>query len=82
MYYFWRNSKGNEIDCIFENKGQVNAVEIKSSATYKPEYFKNLGYWNKISKNKEDFSYLIYTGEVMQKTKFGNLVSWKNLNDI
>ena len=80
--FFWRTGKGNEIDCVFEKNGQINALEIKSSATYKSEYFKNLKYWNKISKNEERFSHLIYTGEITQKTKFGNLISWKNINNL
>ena len=80
--FFWRDSKGNEIDCIFEKRGQIYALEIKSSSTYKSEFFKNIGYWNKISKSKEDFSFLIYTGKINRKTKFGHLFSWENLSDM
>lgn len=80
--YFWRDSKGNEIDCMFEDKLIIKAVEIKTSSAYNSEYFKALGYWNKISNNDVEHSYLIYTGDIQLNTKFGNLIPWSNLQDI
>jgi len=40
--YFWRDSHGNEVDLVLENGANINAVEIKSSATITPGYFKGL----------------------------------------
>ncbi|NOZ60556.1 MAG: DUF4143 domain-containing protein, partial [Calditrichaeota bacterium] len=38
--YFWRDASGHEIDCVIESGQSVTAVEIKSSTTINPEFFK------------------------------------------
>jgi len=47
--YFWRDSNGNEVDLIIDSGGIKKAVEIKSGQTIHPDFFKGIGYWNKIS---------------------------------
>jgi hypothetical protein len=59
--YFWRDKSGNEIDCIAEWGGELKAFEIKSSATFQPEFTKSLKYLIKIS-DQPIKPYLIYNG--------------------
>ena len=41
--YFWRDSSGREIDVIVEKGSSPSwAIEIKSSSTYSPKFFKSL----------------------------------------
>lgn len=80
--YFWRDLRGNEIDCLFESEQKTNVIEIKTSGTYNPEYFQPIGYWNKISGNHPDNSFLIYTGENKVKTKFGHLLPWTEMSSV
>lgn len=47
--YFWRDSKGNEIDVIMDNFDVLTPIEIKSGKTITKDYFKGLKYWNTIS---------------------------------
>ena len=59
--YYWRESNGNEIDCIIELANQsIIALEIKAGETFNKDYLKNLKKFptdpNTISKK------LIYTG--------------------
>ncbi len=79
-YYFWRDKLGREIDCITENAGKLTPVEIKSGKTPLVEYFKDISYWNKLSKNKPSNSYVVFGGNTPQKRSPGNLVPWNRLS--
>ncbi len=78
--FFWRDNKGTEIDCIVEDGNKLTPIEIKSGNTFNTDFFKNLNYWNKLSGNPIENSYVIYGGENTRETKDGNLLSWTNLN--
>jgi predicted AAA+ superfamily ATPase len=80
--YFWRDNKGMEIDCLIETGETVTPVEIKSGNTFNPDYFKNLRYWNRISGNNPENSWVIYGGDYSRATADGNLISWKNISKI
>lgn len=36
---FWRDNHGLEVDLVFEHAGRRDAVEIKSGATFVPDWF-------------------------------------------
>jgi len=80
--YFWRDHHGKEIDCIIEKANSLIPIEIKSSKTYQKEHFKNMNYWNKLSDNSKENSYLVYSGNESDHLAYGNLMSWKHLNKI
>ena len=80
--YFWRDHHGKEIDCILEKANSLIPIEIKSSKTYQKEHFKNMNYWNKLSDNSKENSYLVYSGNESDHLAYGNLMSWKHLNKI
>lgn len=77
--YFWRDKLGREIDCIMEKTNRLVPIEIKSGKTASSQYFKDLSYWNKLSKNKPSNSYIIFGGEISQKRSQGNLITWKKI---
>ena len=81
-FYFWRDKHGKEIDCIIETAENLIPVEIKSSKTYTKEFFKNLNYWNNLSTNSANNTYLIYNGIENDKLAGGNLISWNSLDKI
>ena len=80
--YFWRDNKGMEIDCIIENGDRLTPVEIKSGNTYNQDFFKNLNYWNKISGNPNENSYVIYSGATGRVFTEGTLLTWNELSKI
>jgi predicted AAA+ superfamily ATPase len=80
--YFWRDNKGIEIDCIVENGDKLIPVEIKSADTYNKDFFKNLNYWNNLSDNPVENSFVIYGGDSSRDTKEGNLLSWHDIERI
>ena len=78
--YYWRDKTGREIDVIIEKSDKLIPIEIKAGKTIVSDFFKNIKYWNKLSKNNKDNSYVIYGGDDNFSTKEGSLVSWRKLD--
>lgn len=76
--YFWRDSNGNEIDCLEEQNGKIKAIEIKSSKTFNIDYFKNLIYFKKIALDNLKSSFVIYDGEEKFTTQNINVIPWND----
>lgn len=78
---FFRDSKGNEIDLIYQIADQVILIEIKAGETISSEYFKNFIYFETNIK-KSQAKVLVYSGsknEIRQNIYVTNL---SNLTDI
>lgn len=80
--YFWRDNTGNEVDLLIQEKAKTKAIEIKSSKTYNPSFFKGLIYYSNLSKIKKEDCFLVYTGGNELKTTNGELLNWKNSTKI
>jgi len=76
-FFFWRDSKGNEVDLLIEEDGQLVPIEIKSGKTVQVSYFKGLEYWKKLSGVKG--GKLIYGGDQLQLRSNGVKVMPWNL---
>lgn len=79
--YFWRDSKGHEVDCIIEAAGKLTPIEIKSAETIKKDFFKGLTYWRDVSKIETDL-YLIYGGDDSQIRREGKVLGWNSLSNL
>ncbi len=79
--FFWRDSKGNEINCLIKKENELIPVDIKSGQTISDYYFNNLNYWKKIAKDSPD-STVIYAGDKSLETSKGYLMSWKDINKL
>lgn len=78
--YYWRESNGNEIDCIIELANQsIIALEIKAGETFNKDYLKNLKKFptdpNTISKK------LIYTGVEEFRVSNIDIISQNKIGD-
>lgn len=81
--YFWRDKLGHEIDCIIEHGGgDLVPVEIKSGRTASSDFFKEITYWNGLSGNTPDRSFVVYGGDQSQSRTAGQLVGYRDLNQI
>ena len=74
---FWRDSQGNEIDLLVYEGDQPTAYEIKSGATFSPDYFKTLTKWAAISGTATSKLNVIYGGENSLNTSQGQLLAWQ-----
>ena len=77
--YFWRDSAGLEIDLIQEQTGALSAVEIKSGATFSPDWIASLNKWAALaaSGNLTTTQTVIYGGNEHYTFKGVTVRPWK-----
>jgi uncharacterized protein len=76
-FIFWPDQTGHETDCIIESsKNDAIPVEIKVEMTIAGDYFKNLQYWNKLSGQIPERSFVVYRGD--QNQKGGRVIRYIN----
>jgi len=80
--YFWRDSKGKEIDLLIENGKQLKIVEIKSTKTIKPTFFKGLDYFENLADTYSIEKFIIYGGDETHKQFNTQILSWNNLEKL
>ena len=78
--YYWRDSTGNEVDCLIDSGQRIKSLEIKSSSTISSDYFKGLAYYKKLNPRAE--TYLIYGGLTGGIRSNGKVVAWNNLTNL
>lgn len=61
--FFWRDSKGLEIDLLMENGEDLTPVEIKSGQTVVPDFFSGLKKWLALFGQPEHPAWLAYGGD-------------------
>lgn len=77
--YFWRDQKNHEVDCLLERGQELIPIEIKSSTTISPDFFKGLRYWCNLAEKNPEGAYLIYGGETDQSWRHGKVLSWHSI---
>ncbi len=80
--YFWRDSKGKEIDLLIEEGDRLKIVEIKSSKTIKPNFFKGVDYFEKLAKNYSVEKYIVYGGDEPRKQFNTQILPWNNIGNL
>ena len=63
--YFYRDSNGNEVDLLVKKGSQYDCYEIKSAATFRPDFMKGIKNFDKTYPTLVHSSTLIYTGDNM-----------------
>lgn len=61
--FFYRDKNKNEVDLIFKRSRELVPIEIKSSKTYNPDFFKGLRHFRENAPNAGE-GYLIYAGDL------------------
>ncbi len=77
--YFWQDSQKREIDLVIDLGSSLLPIEIKSSRTFSPSFFKHLDWWQKVATVPLEEGIVIYGGDDDWEQENGKLVSWKNL---
>lgn len=60
--YFWRDSRGREIDILIELAGRLIPVEVKSGLTVRPSALRTLEWWTAIPSNPTTGGVLVHGG--------------------
>lgn len=78
-YWFWRDSKGNEIDLLSKSGNNFDIFEVKSTETVLPKLFKGMKYFEEITNGKINNKTLIYGGDENYKMSGYKISSWNNI---
>jgi uncharacterized protein len=79
---FWRDSSGNEVDCILESETNLNPIEIKLSRTIQPDFFKGLNLFSQLTGTPIENNYLVYGGDEVQQKYNRTILPWSKLDQI
>lgn len=78
LYYF-RDSKGNEVDLLLSHKGKLIPIEIKSASTFSPSFLKGIRYFEETSRDPLDKPVIIYGNNQMEKRSKVDIIPYKNI---
>jgi len=79
LFYF-HDSRGKEVDVIFDKVVSIDQMEIKMSKTINSSYFDNMSYL-KSTFNIVDRSFLIYGGDESLNRSNVQIMSWRKITD-
>ncbi|GHT09915.1 ATPase [Bacteroidia bacterium] len=79
--YFYRDSNKNEVDLLLLNGKLFEAIEIKSSQTYHPDFEKGLVAFEKVFGNRVQNKQIIYCGGMENTAGKIKLLNYKHIND-
>lgn len=75
-YYFWRDSKGHEVDLLYVEGQALITYEIKAGKTINDNMLKGLKYFKSIAKDEVSQQFLIYGGDTAQKRTDFQVLPW------
>ncbi len=77
-WFFWSNPGGQEVDLIEVCGNSVQAYEIKSGATFRPDHLKNLQAWGYLAGLEPDKLHLIYAGKEAMVHRGISITPWRD----
>lgn len=80
--YFWQDKTGREVDLLVETNGKLIPIEIKAGQTMRPDYFDQLAYWNELSGNSSQNSFVVYGGSKRLSTRLGTYTPITDIGSI
>lgn len=77
--HFWRDNHGTEIDLLFEYRGTLHAVEIKSGATFAPDWLRGIQRWQCYAGAAAATPVLIYAGRDSYSMAGVQVMAWREM---
>jgi predicted AAA+ superfamily ATPase len=77
--FFWRDNHGTEIDLLFEHGGALHAVEIKSGATFTPDWLRGLDRWRRYAGADAAAPVLVHGGRDSFFVDGVHVLAWNGL---
>ena len=80
-FFFIRDAKGNEVDCVIEKANEIIFVEIKMSDTLSSAHQKSIRFFRKeIPAQSTD--YIVYSGDIEVISNNIQYYNWRNIDKI
>lgn len=80
--FFWRDNIGHEVDLLFERGEQLQAVEIKSGATFNNDWLTAMRKWLGFAGNSAREPWIIYGGSDSYQRQGARVIAWSDLVSI
>ena len=77
--FFWRDSRGLEVDLLLEKGEALWPVEIKSGQTIASDFFASLKKWSELSGREDKPAWLVYGGDRELQNGNVTIVPWRTL---
>lgn len=77
--YFWRDGAGLEVDLLRERDGHLQAMELKSGATFASDWLGPLRRWQALADTPTDMPWLVYGGEHSAERQGVQAIAWRDL---
>jgi len=77
--YFWRDSRGLEVDLLLEKGEALWPVEIKSGQTIATDFFASLKKWSELSSREDKPAWLVYGGDREMQNGNVTIIPWRTL---
>ncbi len=77
--YFWRDNHGLEVDLMFEHRGRLHSVEVKSGTTYADDWLQPARRWQQTAGPQAAPPVLLYGGDVSHDRRDHSVLSWRDL---
>ena len=61
--FFYRDTHGNEVDLIIRQARKLIPIEIKSAATFTPEFLKNIDHFGALVGDRSAKGFVLYNGQ-------------------
>lgn len=75
--WFWHETSTNEVDFIFGSEAAPQAVEAKSGATFKREWFNPMKVFSNLAELEPDARSIVYGGDEALTTSHGTAIPWR-----
>ena len=76
LFYFWRDSNGNEVDLLVESASGLMPIEIKSGQTLNRDFFSGLKRWMALAGGMAEKPTLIYGGDGVHERQGVRVLGW------
>jgi hypothetical protein len=80
--YFWRESRGLEVDLLIEHGEELRPVEVKAGQTIAADYFSSLSRWSRLAGDEGAPAWLVYGGEHDARYGHVHVVGWRQLPEL
>ncbi len=80
LFYFWRDSNGNEVDLLIESGSGLMPIEIKSGQTLNRDFFTGLERWLALAGSMAQSPTLVYGGEGGHERRGVRVLGWREIH--
>lgn len=77
--YFWRDHIGHEVDVVFETPAGLQAVEIKSGATFASDWPGPIRKWQALAGDATPLPWIVFGGEGDYERQGCRVLGWRDL---